>query len=479
MNTNNHHIDELFARELGNIEIEPPQSVWQAIEEKLDKKRRLGILYFRIGLAAGFALLFSVSGAYWYNHSSRKESIVVAVKDNSKEIATPSAQKDQANTATSKTVVVSNNSVEPVQTSSKYNITQTQIEADNQTTNQKEIETKNDVYVHADYHSQSVNDNVSATEQYVEMTYLEPKSGLIAMNEPVREPLFDELMDTSSGNDLPTDAQLANVETKVKVNRWSVEAQVAPQYSYRNITSSSELNADFNNNESGLVSYSNAIKINYQTSKRLTIQAGIAYSVIGQTLRNIYIQQPANNVGQKYSTMSTSSRVNTSFGLINNNMDAKPLYMDQPSSQQYTFFNTVGTEKISAYGSQNAAITTQSSADIIQRMKIIEIPVMARYYILAGKFNWHITSGLSTNILIGNDALLRNNDQKEKIGETANLKRLNYAGIVGTGFGYALKKNIILTLEPTFKYYLNSISTTGIKVHPYSFGLYTGICYKL
>lgn len=474
MNTNNHHIDELFARELGNIEIEPPQSVWQAIEQKLDKKKRLGILYFRIGLAAGFALLFSVSGVYWYNHSSRKDSIVVAAKDNSKEFTTPSAQKDQAYSATNKTVVVSINSIEPAQTLSKSNINQTPVEADRQTTIQKKIETE-DVYVHAEDHSQSINNNV--TEQNIALAYLEPKSGILATNEPAREPLFDEVMDTSTDKDLPTDAQLASVETKVKINRWSIEAQVAPQYSYRNITSSSELNADFNNNESGLVSYSNAIKINYQTSKRLTIQAGIAYSVIGQTLRNIYIQQPANNVGPKYRTMSTSSRVNTSFGLINNNEDAEPQYMDQTSS--YKLFNTVGTEKISAYGSQNAAITTESSADIIQRMKVIEIPVMARYYILTGKFNWHVTSGLSTNILIGNDALLRNNDQKEKIGETANLKRLNYSGIVGTGFGYAIKKNIILSIEPTFKYYLNSISTTGVKVHPYSFGLYTGICYKL
>lgn len=475
MNTNNHHIDELFARELGNIEIEPPQSVWQAIEKKLDKKKRIGLLYFRIGLAAGFALLFSVSGVYWYNHSSRKDNIVVASKHNSKEISTSSNQKDQANITTSNVVAASNNSTEPVKTSYNTNSEVEVADSEMQATTGNKIEPEDDVYIQADEHSQSINDNVP--EQNITLAYLEPKSGIIAMNEPGREPLFDELMNTSSGNDLPTDALLANVETKVKINRWSIEAQVAPQYSYRNITSSSELNADFNNNESGLISYSNAIKVNYQTSKRLTIQAGIAYSVIGQTLRNIYIQQPANNVGPKYSTMSTSSRVNTSLGLINNNVDPEPQYMDQSSS--YKLFNTVGTEKISAYGSQNAAITTQSSADIIQRMKVIEIPVMARYYILAGKFNWHITSGLSTNILIGNDALLRNNDQKEKIGETANLKRLNYAGIVGTGFGYALKKNIILTLEPTFKYYLNSISTTGIKVHPYSFGLYTGICYKL
>lgn len=478
MNTNNHHIDELFARELGNIEIEPPQSVWQAIEKKLDKKKRLGILYFRIGLAAGFALLFSVAGAYWYNHSSRKESIVVAAKDNSKELTSPSIQKNKASSATSSTVAVSNNSNEPVQPAYNTIINQTPV-ADRQTKADKIIHTDDNAYASANDNSRSINGNVSATEQSIPLAYLEPKPGIIATIESDREPLLEELMNTTSGNDLPTNAQLANVETKVKVNRWSIEAQVAPQYSYRNITSSSDLNADFNNNESGLVSYSNAIKVNYQTSKRLTIQAGIAYSVIGQTLRNIYIQQPANNVGSKYSTMSTSSRVNTSFGLINNNEDAEPQYMDQTSSLQYKLFNTVGTEKISAYASQNAAITTQSSADIIQRMKVIEIPVMARYYILTGKFNWHITSGLSTNILIGNDALLRNNDQKEKIGETANLKRLNYSGIVGTGFGYAIKKNIILSIEPTFKYYLNSISTTGVKVHPYSFGLYTGICYKL
>ncbi|HEX2934377.1 MAG TPA: outer membrane beta-barrel protein [Bacteroidales bacterium] len=476
MNTNNHHIDELFARELGNIEIEPPQSVWLGIEKKLDKKKRLGIIYFRMGMAAGLALLFSLSGIYWYNHSSRKDTIIVATTDNNKAFSAPSTDKKQANTATNE-AVVSIKSTEPVKTAyHSYNSHNNQPPvADRQTTIKMKTLEEEDVHAYANDNSQITNGNV--TEQTTELAYLEPKTGLLITIQPVREPLYEELKSASS-EEIPATTQLANVETNVRINRWSIEAQVAPLYSYRNITSSSALNADFNNNESGLVSYSNVIKVNYQTSKRLTIQAGIAYSVIGQTLRNIYIQQPASNVGLKYSSTNTSSRVNTSFGLIINSTDQEPLQMDNATAR-YTFFNTVGTEKMSAYAGQNAVVTTQSNADIIQRMQVIEIPIMARYYILTGKFNWHLTGGLSTNILVGNDALLHNNNQKEKIGETANLKRLNYSGIVGTGLGYAIKRNIILTIEPTFKYYMNSISTTGIKVHPYSFGLYTGICYKL
>lgn len=475
MNTNNHHIDELFAKELGNIEIEPPQSVWNGIVKKLDNKKRIGLLYFRIGMAAGLALLFSLSGVYWYNHSSQKDNVLVASKNNSV-LQSPSQQQTQPTLAAENTIADNSNSIIKTQLPINAKINTTQVN-EQQTISRKNIEATIEATENLNNSSPTINGDIA--KQDIAQEYMEPKSGIIAMNKPVNEFVVDLNTDASSPEEIPTDAQLTNVETKIKTNRWSIEAQVAPLYSYRNITSSSELNTDFNNNESGMVSFSNAIKVNYQSSKRLTIQAGIAYSVIGQTLRNIYIQQPASNVGLKTSSMNANSRVNTSFGLINNGAASEPQNMDQTSSLQYTFFNTVGVEKMSAYGSPNAAVTTRSNADIIQRMQVIEIPIMARYYIVTGKFNWHLTGGLSTNILIGNDALLSNDNSKEKIGQTDNLKPMNYTGIVGTGLGYAIKKNIILTLEPTFKYYLNSISTTEIKVHPYSFGLYTGICYKL
>jgi hypothetical protein len=47
------------------------------------------------------------------------------------------------------------------------------------------------------------------------------------------------------------------------------------------------------------------------------------------------------------------------------------------------------------------------------------------------------------------------------------------------GMEYSFTKNLSLNLEPTFRYYLNPFSgTEGSTIHPYSFGLFSGISYK-
>jgi hypothetical protein len=47
------------------------------------------------------------------------------------------------------------------------------------------------------------------------------------------------------------------------------------------------------------------------------------------------------------------------------------------------------------------------------------------------------------------------------------------------GMEYNLSDKLSLNLEPTFRYYLNPFSvTTGSFIHPYSFGIFSGVSYK-
>jgi hypothetical protein len=44
---------------------------------------------------------------------------------------------------------------------------------------------------------------------------------------------------------------------------------------------------------------------------------------------------------------------------------------------------------------------------------------------------------------------------------------------------YSLSKKLTLNLEPTFRYYLNPFNdVTGLRAHPYSFGVFSGVAYK-
>jgi hypothetical protein len=477
MKTNNHHIDELFARELGNVEITPPENIWQTIEQRLDKKKRIGLLYYRMGLAAGIAILVSLSGIYYFNNTT-DPTHTVATSQNAGHNNIPA----MVQTATNDTAIAlsnNKNTESPLRTVTKASSRVQRTESETETlinpslpSNSKDSNA--DISIIA---ANSGSRTESETTNAYLLVYLTPKQGTLTYNKRNDEALYNLNIANEAHAKAETAPQYADIE-KPKVNRWSIEGQIAPVYSYRAITSNSELNTQFNNNESGLVSYSNAIKISYAATNRFSVEFGMAYSVIGQTLKNIYIQQPASNLGAKYQTMSTNSNVNTSLGIISN--DNGSFFADAPSSSlQYTLFNSVGSENIRDISVSTPVVTSKSDANIIQRMQMLEIPLLAKYYLLTGKFNWHFAGGVSANILIGNDATLKSNTSVEKIGRTDNLRPINFAGSIATGFGYAIKKNIIVLIEPTFKYYINSVSSSDIHVHPFSFGLYTGICYKL
>jgi hypothetical protein len=86
---------------------------------------------------------------------------------------------------------------------------------------------------------------------------------------------------------------------------------------------------------------------------------------------------------------------------------------------------------------------------------------------------------MSTHVLVGNKTTMRTGDDEVIHGKTADVQTMNYSSSVGFGVVYKLKKNLMFSVEPTFKYYLNSFnSSDAVKLHPYALGLYSGFSFK-
>jgi hypothetical protein len=86
---------------------------------------------------------------------------------------------------------------------------------------------------------------------------------------------------------------------------------------------------------------------------------------------------------------------------------------------------------------------------------------------------------LSSNLLVANSVYASSDDGKYQIGETGDLNPLTFSSSIGMGLEYNLSRNFSLNMEPTFRYYLNSSTVIqGIKLHPYSFGIFSGLSYK-
>ena len=216
----------------------------------------------------------------------------------------------------------------------------------------------------------------------------------------------------------------------------------------------------------------------------LSIQSGIASATFGQTLKNIYVINQGKNNSFKTAAVQNASWVNNSLGLIvDDSQNTIYNISEADNSSQATFFNTIGiaTEEetiLSAPANSNSSVSSVDSK-IVQQLKVIEIPIIVRYKIIDKRLDVNILGGLSTNILIGTNALFKEGNSTTKFGKTIGLKPYNYIGSAGFGISYALTSKISFLFEPTFKYYLNYISeNNGYYFHPYSYAMFTGIKYQ-
>ena len=118
-------------------------------------------------------------------------------------------------------------------------------------------------------------------------------------------------------------------------------------------------------------------------------------------------------------------------------------------------------------------------AIVEQRYNYIEVPFMAYYKLIDRKVDLSITGGFSSNILVGNDAVINNSNNSYDLGPTEGVEHFNFAGVIGVAFEMPVARRLSIHMEPRVKYFLNSINTNDqISTHPYSIGLFSGIAYR-
>jgi len=103
---------------------------------------------------------------------------------------------------------------------------------------------------------------------------------------------------------------------------------------------------------------------------------------------------------------------------------------------------------------------------------------IVKYKLIDRKIDFNLQGGLVTNLMVGNKVILMQDGNAEPIGSTGSIRKFNYLGAVGFGIEYPLYKSLAFSIEPRFRYYLNSIDKSDqINVHPYSLGVFAGFTY--
>lgn len=461
------NIDQFFKNELESFSPEVPPMAWDNISEQLNarKSKKLKAFYYKI--AAGIALLISAGSI-----------IAFLISDNNSNITPQNFTETAMEVDDEKSEIVTQGNITPViaiqkstnaEQSTEIAIANTNLAATNYKV--KMVASNNEQQTISGRNIFTIN-KIAGKKGSVPTGITESNIALkLKAGEPQKE--FD---------DFTQYAKYEEIEFEENTNnnlRWMVGGQAGPQYTYREISSesmASQLLAQYNEKEDGLIAYSGGVNVEFSPVRRLSIQSGIYYSKMGQ-------QKPA----ELQSSASYSDRTQRWSPNYNESQTASYKIANSTGDIVFTNINTAPTTsnesnqlditKNKAIVADAANYSVSESISLSQYFEYIEIPLIARYSIIDRKFGIHLLGGVSTNFLVGNSIYL-DNQPDTPAGHTENVAPVTYSSTVGFGLGYTMSDKLKLTIEPQLKYYLsNQVENSSISVNPYSLGVMTGIKY--
>jgi hypothetical protein len=449
------NIDKLISEKLDGYEQIPPADVWNGISQGLLAKSKKPFLLPFWRIAAGIAILmgFGLSYLFINRYQNRPvENMFVENDSPSQTIHEDGSFESTINESSAIDQLIESESNKPLR---KENLSHQSIV--DKGLNEMELRTN----VSEGHSERALKDselkvhypNLSAKDLPFQKELNYPDDIIIL-------PKKTEIL--ASWDMLHEDIIYEEVPVK---DKFSLSASMSPLYSYRDIDGGG--NSDnFNSAENGKVSYSGGLQFGVRQNKKLSFQTGVFYSRLGLGIDNIYAMTKLTGFGE---TLASSTYVTSnSIGQINSSNNEEQV-ISSNNNDLVMFTSTGGL--ISETG-------TATDARLEQYFHVLEVPFLARYNIIDRAVNVNILGGLSTNFIVGNEVYLSEGGTESYFGKTSSINTVNYSGNVGIGLDYEMNKNFLFSIEPVFKYYLNSINSENlISARPYNFGFYTGIRY--
>ncbi len=233
-----------------------------------------------------------------------------------------------------------------------------------------------------------------------------------------------------------------------KVNRWHISSNVAPIY-FSSVSNGSPLDPRFKDNPKAYKpSVSYGLGVQYNISKKLAVRSGV------------------NAITLEY---------NTTDVLISQTPEARKLENVKPNARG----TLIQVDNIPAAATMTMGRTiSQFGGNLSQTTGYVEVPLEMTYKLLDRKFGIDVVGGVSTLFLNKNEVSVETSGAEVNIGEAENLNDVHFSTNVGVGFRYNFLKNFQATVEPVFKYQINTFTNDVGGFKPYFFGLYTGLNYR-
>jgi hypothetical protein len=222
--------------------------------------------------------------------------------------------------------------------------------------------------------------------------------------------------------------------------------------------------------EQAQISYTGGVAFYYNVSKRFSIQSGIYYSSVGQEISGInsfagFHQYDMTKGAGDFEVITTRGRVTTEnpdvFLIANGSGDRVITKMTSD------VFDPVKS---------NLQYVNNS---LQQNLSYVELPIMLRYKLVDRTIDLNVIGGVWYNMLVNNNVFTYINGDKYTIGRTEGLSPITFSSALGMGLEYSISTRFAFNVEPTFRYYLDPFNPIeGSTLHPFSFGLFSGVRYR-
>ncbi|WP_420552037.1 hypothetical protein [Tenacibaculum aiptasiae] len=435
------NIDRLFQEKLENFETTPSPEIWEAIESKLQKKKKRRVI--PLWWYGGIAGVLIIGMLFLYKEDKPKpikifDDIPVIVeekKEEQKETNFKDIPQTDKDTIHTELVYKENNDLEILE-NKKIKRNKKQIKP----VNENSVIVLAKEKVSKDSKKGLLSDKKIALKKIFSKKENEE---LIAKTDSVfmKEKKKDFLAEVSKLDSIKEEKEIEK--------KWAVIPTVAIINS-NSFSKTSPLDQSFASNTSGDNSVAYGVRVNYKLNSKWSLQTGFFKRNLDFSTNNLSIV--SNVSGSNLKNLNYNSGI--SFILVNNE-----------ASSDSSVLNGVNI--------------TDENVNLKQTFGYIEIPIEVKYTLIEKqKFNTKLVSGFSTLFLNNNNILLETGSTTKSVGRATNLNSINFSGNLGVDFNYSLNSKLNFNITPMFKVQMNTFSNTANGFQPYTIGIYSGLSYK-
>ncbi|MCP9199351.1 hypothetical protein MKO06_05500 [Gramella sp. GC03-9] len=464
-------IDRIFQEKFKDFEAEPREQVWDQISARLDKKEKkrpfIIPLWLKVGGVA--AVLGLVVASILFTNTTdpgQPEPGVVFEEPSELDEEKIDPENNPGNEATSNRIANQETNSEKDSEENSQNSTNSELVTSTTASGKTESGSAGSK---EDSSIASVVERSERTKYEKEEEVIQPETTSAVVSGEIADSKSESTQEEKSTKSiLETEEEnaLAQLEESQKdkaaekeleelnSRKFRLSTFAAPVF-YTNLGSGNEISSQFSNNStSSEVTVSYGVKVAYEISDKIRLRTGIS---------KMNVSQDINDISYSPAAMSTS------FDNIRANQDNIQIRNNAESGSSFSS-NSADRNSLT-----NSVFTPGA---INQQFGFIEIPLEIEYSIINERFGLNLIGGASSLFLDDNQVNLVSGNSSTNIGEASNINNTSFSTNIGLGMDYKLNSRFSISLEPIFKYQLNTFNNVE-NVRPANFGIYSGINFKL